>query len=593
MADDDRKPPTNDPDLYRPSEDEDEGDLYEPHDDDLSSDLYGLTPEQTAELDRIADEREDTENAGEAGLPLERGERPIVIYTKGDEYIAMKSAIGVLPTLPNLYARGASLVQILGHEPDDRRAIVRDTGAPVISPVGRSHLRTLCSEAAAWHKWDGRSKGHVKCTPPAEVIGALHEAGSWPGVPVVDGVTTVPILRPDGSICDESGHDPVTRYVYRPPYDYPPIPDHPTQEDAATAACTLANLISDFPISNEGGRPAWLALVLSLIARQAFDGPTPLTVIDATTPGTGKTLLADAAAMIATGRVAARTPWSDEDEEMRKRIMSIAMAGDPVVLLDNLPQGQQISTPCLDAALTGTVWRDRVLGVMQMAEFPLLVCWIATGNNVSAVGDTMRRSLRIRLEADSDCPEERETFAIDPLLPHLRKNRPGLVVAALTVLRGYILDGSPKQDIPRYGSFEGWSDLIRSSIVWAGRGDPCAALIAREPDADMAAGAHLRLLVAWAEASAFGGMTARGALELCGGGKEEELSQEKRDHLKEAIEDILPQRGGHLASPLQLATLLRQLRGRWRANGEGVRYRFERGDTAAGGSRRWDVAVQR
>lgn len=528
---------------------------------------------------------------------LDHDSRPVVVYTKGDEFRAQRSAIGVLSALSGIYVRGTSLVQIVGCEPDERRAIVRDTGAPVISPIGRSLLRTLCSAAAAWHKWDGRKKTHAKCTPPAEVVSGLHEAGAWPGVPVVDGVTTVPVLRPDGSIYDEPGHDPITRYVYRPPYDYPPMPARPTQGDAATAAATLAGLISEFPISNEGGRPAWLALVLSLIARQAFDGPVPLTVVDSTTPGTGKTLLADAAAMIATGRGAARTPWSDEDEELRKRITAIAMAGDPVVLLDNLPQGQQITAPCLDAALTAAVWRDRVLGRTEMIEFPMLASWVVTGNNVSAVGDTMRRSLRIRLEADSDKPEERSGFKHDPLLPYLRRERPRFVMAALTILRGYILAGSPRQDIPRYGSFEGWSDLIRSSIVWAGRGDPCAALIAREPDADMAAEAHLQLLMAWREADITGGgLTTRGVLGLaagrCGDSENFVATPEISEDLRSALEDLLPQPGGGPPPSAKLAGLLRRLKGRWRVNDNGERLRFETTTKARGGAMRWAVVVR-
>src|SRR5262249_4882626 len=51
----------------------------------------------------------------------------------------------------------------------------------------------------------------------------------------------------------------------------------------------------------------------------------------------------------------------------------------------------------LDAALTGTSWKDRILGVNRMAEAPLYMTWYATGNNVIVAADTARRVCHVRL----------------------------------------------------------------------------------------------------------------------------------------------------------------------------------------------------
>jgi hypothetical protein len=52
--------------------------------------------------------------------------------------------------------------------------------------------------------------------------------------------------------------------------------------------------------------------------------------------------------------------------------------------------------------------------------------------------------------------------------------RSKLVRACLIILKAYVVAGRPTQDITPMGGFEGWSDLVRSSLVWLGAADPCA-----------------------------------------------------------------------------------------------------------------------
>ena len=46
------------------------------------------------------------------------------------------------------------------------------------------------------------------------------------------------------------------------------------------------------------------------------------------------------------------------------------------------------------------------------------------------------------------------------------------MVAALTALRAYLVAGKPRQPIATFGSFEQWSDLVRSALVWLDEADP-------------------------------------------------------------------------------------------------------------------------
>lgn len=101
---------------------------------------------------------------------------------------------------------------------------------------------------------------------------------------------------------------------------------------------------------------------------------------------------------------------------------------------------------------------------------PLFATWLVTANNAVIDGDMHRRVCHIRLEADVEKPAER-TFDRD-LVAYVQANRQALTRAALTVLRAYCAAGKPSQSLKPWGSFEGWSALVRGAIVWAGWPDP-------------------------------------------------------------------------------------------------------------------------
>jgi hypothetical protein len=142
-----------------------------------------------------------------------------------------------------------------------------------------------------------------------------------------------------------------------------------------------------------------------------------------------------------------------------------------MVLLDNL--AGNFGNDALDRALTAERWRDRILGVSQMVDLPLVTTWFATGNNVLVGADTARRIIHIRLDVLTEHPEERADFQHPDLLGWVRQNRPTLLVDALTILSAYLKAGRPDQRLTPYGSFEGWSAVVRSAVVWCGLPDPC------------------------------------------------------------------------------------------------------------------------
>jgi hypothetical protein len=118
-----------------------------------------------------------------------------------------------------------------------------------------------------------------------------------------------------------------------------------------------------------------------------------------------------------------------------------------------------------------------------------------TGNNLSWVGDLCRRNITSTMDPRVERPEFRE-FKADPVQAILN-NRGVYVAVCLTICRAYILAGQPNK-APSLGSFEGWSDLVRSALIWLDQADPVETMeMARDQDPQLTA---LReVIAAWSE----------------------------------------------------------------------------------------------
>ena len=189
-------------------------------------------------------------------------------------------------------------------------------------------------------------------------------------------------------------------------------------------------------------------------------------LIDSNVRGAGKSLLADVVGMIAEGRSLSRMAYSTDDDEMRKRITSLAIGGDQIVLLDNI--AGVLGTAALDMALTGTTWKDRILGRSEIASVPLNMVWLATGNNVILGADIARRLIHIRLESACESPEDRDDFVHPDLLGWVKAERTAFVRDALLILRAHFIAGRPSCGVSPIGSFDRWCSLVRNAVIWLG-----------------------------------------------------------------------------------------------------------------------------
>src|SRR5262249_55162503 len=143
---------------------------------------------------------------------------------------------------------------------------------------------------ARWMQVTG--KGPQAVHPPGWCVAAVADRKDYP--PEIRELTAVvdhPVLRPDGTILNAPGYDAATGLLLGPQAGVPPVPDVPTLDDAVQARKKLLAVVCDFPFKHAAHRAAWLASLLTPMARYAFDGNSPLTLVDGNAPGVGKGLL--------------------------------------------------------------------------------------------------------------------------------------------------------------------------------------------------------------------------------------------------------------------------------------------------------------
>lgn len=442
--------------------------------------------------------------------------KPIIEIRAGELHLQRERALEVLAADPAVFIRDRELVEVISADGEKRSGLHIPRGVKVIAAMAKPRLRAHLSELVSFVRWSEQRSEHVACDPPSDLVEAVFADGEFPGLRRLEGISTAPILRPDGTIVSSTGYDAQTRTVIALDGTVE-IPAGLTLKDARAALVELREVYEDFPFRAERDRSVALAVPLTLLGRAAIDGPVPAFIFMAHTRGTGKTLAAEVGGIIGTGEEAPAFPFTFKDEEWAKKITAGAREGLRFALVDNVPSGGEVGSPALANAITRRIWADRVLGESRTVSHPLRMVFVFTGNNLSVRDDLDRRVLLCHLDASVERPEERTGFKRDPLMPWVRSERPRLLRAALIILSAYCRAGRPDQKLPRFGSFEGWSDLVRSALVWVGEPDPVEGLAAKDPEADPARQVHVAAMLAWnslEERSGCTGLSVKEALEL-------------------------------------------------------------------------------
>lgn len=396
----------------------------------------------------------------------------------------------------NLFSYTGRLVRIYPAPETEGGGVRRSRGALILHQVDGPHLAELATRAATHERYDARTESYKPCDCPRRVADAYLSRGNWPELRALSGFIEAPLITGDGRIIDQAGFDIDTGLFLAcsaiPGYSTPPA--KPTKADADRCKQTLLDLVGQFEFVDDGDLTATVAGIITGLLRRILPA-APMVAITAPTAGTGKTLIEETIAIIATGRRASVLSLGHDDAEQEKRLAGVLLAGDACIALDNIERPLKGDLLCQVA--TQQFVRLRPLGASGMISIPTHALMIATGNNLSIVGDLKRRVVLIRMDAGMERPEQR-TFSRDHL-EDVFAERGALIRAALTIPLAYLAAGAPPiAGLHPFGGFEQWDRLVRRPLVWLGLPDPLQASEGlREQDPDLEA--TRLLLSAWCE----------------------------------------------------------------------------------------------
>jgi hypothetical protein len=432
--------------------------------------------------------------------------RPLVV-NNNDPRRAMEEFYA----LPNARAMGLFKNE-LGRLVILRKLETRDSHRTEIAEVNESTMCGIflhhCRYVHAFVAADGTQKMR-NAKPDGSLLGILLAPEMQPGyslppsaVPLLKGISEVPIVRADGAIVATLGYDAASKLycTYEPPcargggagavaaaaaaaaaavtaVAWPPVDEAAVGESVAL----LNRLLADFPMGDVD-RSTWLAVLFGLFMLDADIGRSlPALLIDANVPGSGKTLLAQLLAVIATGRRPNLSTFPTAEEEVNKLLVAALLAGAKFLCFDNVKDGV-LGGAALESILTSGLLAARKLGQSKYLELDASRLQIVTtGNKTKTTPDIARRALTITLRSTSARPEERSDFAIkEPLLDFAERNRDAIIAAVCTIIRAhalrpeapaapespFVLSAVEQAGLVRMGSFEKFAK-VRALVMRA------------------------------------------------------------------------------------------------------------------------------
>jgi len=353
-------------------------------------------------------------------------------------------------------------------------------GRPTVNQMGLTHVREVLTHSAQFFRRahplkDQQEQGLFvgkPINPPrelAEQILARQAQPPYLPLPALVGLVEIPIIRPDGSICDQPGYDPQTRLYYAPPPGSEPcrIPSNPTSRDVDEALDLIWDTFGEFPYASQADRANTLGLLMTPLIRPIILHSIPISLLDAPQRGVGKSMLVVLLCLIATGRLAPLMPVPSSEEEWEKRVTTVLMEGQTLVCLDNVRGVLQSAT--LDLLLTSEMYTGRVLGQSSMPQLPNRSIWTATGNNLKVGGDLARRAYWIRLDPKMSNPWMRTGFRHPDLVSWVTEQRMALIRAIFILVRAWYAAGKPQATgVPVMGTFSHWANTIGSILAHVG-----------------------------------------------------------------------------------------------------------------------------
>lgn len=363
----------------------------------------------------------------------------------------------------NFYQFNGQLIEIIDSEAQDdninkHRLITHD----------KASLRDRLGLVVQPMKYSQKTGEWYPVNAPAEILDALLSRGINSKLEQLKTIATTAYLSPENELVTKLGYDAKSRvYLVKSGAIVAGQSCHPSKQAALKSLGFLRRWLSDFPFKSGVDESVALACLMAAADRVNLDN-IPLTVFNAPTAGTGKSLLVDVIGVVSSGKPVSVLSQGKDEAEMEKRLHSAVLRGDTLINIDNVEQ--PLGGDVLCQILTQPVLRVRPLGVSKLLDVEKSCQIVATGNNLELSGDVVRRSLICNLDAGVERPELR-TFKYDARKRALDQ-RHDIVDHVLTIIKSYLLH-SAHEGPSALGSFERWSSRIRNPLVWLGMVDPC------------------------------------------------------------------------------------------------------------------------
>lgn len=410
--------------------------------------------------------------------------KPTIRVIAGEIHRVVDAAERELANFARHYQRGGLIVTVVT-DPGTHETRVQDISPPAL-------VRALAG-AATWERFDGRAGDWTRVDPPARHASVLFDSTSYHHLPVLNGLSRQPYLRPDGSLMMAPGYDPATGMFGVFDARAYSIPENPTQAEAEAALAMLQDLLTEFSFARESDLAAALAAMLTAVVRPSLP-QAPMFHARAHVVGSGKSYLCELITALATPQRGTPTTFPRDDEECRKLLLAALLRAPAVIEFDNLTS-DLIAHKTLCIVLTSEHLSGRILGVSKTATVSTRALFLSSGNNVGPVQDMSRRCITINLDPGCEVPAAR-SFERPELVRDVMRERGRYVSAAMTIVRAWIVADRPKTKCKSFAGYGDWSDFCRHPLLWLGLVDPTGSVfeaIAEDPDRETLD----RLLRAW------------------------------------------------------------------------------------------------
>ncbi len=331
-------------------------------------------------------------------------------------------------------------------------------------------------------EWD-----EVRAEVPVGIVMRVCAVAGLPdfsGPRPIVGVLNGPTVNEKGELINTVGYHKLAGYGYylASPVAGLEIPVLPTLAQCRDAVDRIHEVVLHFPWADELQFIKWLTGLFTVIVRPMLN-VSPVLFIQANRAGGGKSYLTKILGLIPHGAVPPEISWPEDklgrDRELKNELVGKVSSGLTMAAIDNVPDGEALQSPLLCQFATSPEFTARqfhdnsgkhVGGVNHLFL-------VVNGNNIQASGDLAQRAITVRLESPLEDPRSQPVEQFGPMGDALAycsepSNRRELLTDLLTIIAGWIRNGSPKQKGESWGTFLQFVEGPVAMVRWVTGLDP-------------------------------------------------------------------------------------------------------------------------